>query len=192
MNATTRNPSIPKLPPLPRKGNRTIYLANDELWEKAKALAGREGLSAVIARALADFVATRTKANEEFEKFHFEIVGIPEPGEPGGPTEVIGFEGKKLVSTSSDLECNPFDESDSHVETVIQIYRTRLGTFVVLATPATDAPESESAFAIYETHRSVTEVMGGHIVGCMFPPDRHELLKELTVKLGKDSVTWID
>lgn len=180
---------LPRLPPLPRKRNRTIYIANDELWNRAKTLAGAEGLSAVIARALADFVAARTNPDETFEKFRFEILGLHDSA---GPTEVIGFEGKELLSGSFDLEESPLGDSAWGDKAFIKVYRTRLGKFVVLAAPAPDLPESESAYALYEGHKSVTEVMRGGIVSCMFPPARHEFLKKLTANLGKDGVTWID
>ena len=85
------NMALPKLPPLPRKGNRTIYLANDELWERAKNLAGKEGLSSVIAKALADFVAQRDADQSSFQKFTFEILGDPhseDPTEVGAKVQV--------------------------------------------------------------------------------------------------------
>lgn len=152
-------------------------------------LAGKEGLSSVIARGLADFVASKTAADQSFEKFHFEIFG----GDPEttAPTEVIGFEGTQLVSKSFALDFSPFDD-DEGLETDVQIYRTRLGTLVILAAPKSDEFESPSAFGTYETHQSVKALMSGVIVGCMDPTDRHGLLREVTVKLGKDGVTWID
>lgn len=180
---------VPKLPRLPRRGNRTIYVADDSLWEKAKTLAGREGLSSVIAKALADFVAQRTADQAACQKLHFEIFGDDEDS----PIEVIGFEGRQLLSGTYDLAVSPF-EADGRLEAVIEIYRTKLGTFVLLATPATDERESRSrsAFDLYERHNSVRDLMSGHIVGCFAAVNRHELLTELTKGLGKDAVTWID
>lgn len=175
---------------MPRKGNRTIYLANDELWERAKTLAGRDGISTVIAKSLADFVGQRTADQASYQKFHFEIFGDDE----FSPVEVIGFEGRKILSGTFDLAVSPFEESDRGVEAVIEIYRTKLGTFVLLARPVTDDPEhsSRSLFALYERHNSVRDLMSGHIAGCFATPNRHELLTELTKGLGKDAVTWID
>lgn len=187
---------LPKLPALPRKGNRTIYLADDALWEKAKTLAGKEGISSVISRALLDFVSLRTAEDAANQRFDFELLDPTASAEEGvGVVEVIGFEGRRLVSGSFDLEHNPFLErsaADGGVPTVIQIYRTKLGTFVLLAAPVTELPESVSTFYLYETHKSVREVMSGSVVACLFPPDRHELLTDLTKGLGKDAVTWID
>ena len=87
---------------------------------------------------------------------------------------------------------NPFDHSEQSVEAEIEIYRTRLGTLVILARPTRDETESESAFVVYETHQSVKDLMSGHIVSSVWLPNRHELLTELTKALGKDAVTWID
>ena len=139
------NMALPKLPPLPRKGNRTIYLANDELWERAKNLAGKEGLSSVIAKALADFVAQRDADQSSFQKFTFEILGDPHSEDP---TEVIAFEGRQLLNTVFALAASPFAGIETSGEADIQIYRTRLGTLVLLAAPSLDQPSSASAFAM--------------------------------------------
>ncbi len=170
-------------------GNKTIYVSDDDIWEKAKKFAGKDGLSSVIARSLGDYVAARTAQDEAMEKYHFEIIDL---SEPDGPTAVIGFEGTKLLSTSFNLIANPFVPSDNDIEADVEIYRTRLGTFVLLAEPTSTEPQSKSVFATYETHRSLRELMSGTIVQCMLPPNRHELLTELTTRLGKDVVTWID
>ena len=170
--------------------NKTIYVANEELWERAKKLAGNKGLSSVISQALADYVASRSAQDASLEKFHFEIGMYSD-----SPTEVIGFEGKQLISKTFDLAVNPFDQSDSEIrgiEAVIQIYRTRLGKFVLLARPTDDQPESVGAFVTYESHSSVKDVMSGNVAACLHPPNRHELLQDLTNGLGKDAVTWID
>jgi hypothetical protein len=191
MSSTSSQPTKPpKLPPLPRKGNRTIYLADDALWEKAKALAGKDGISSVISRALSDYVSQRTAEESTSKRFCFELLDAKDPELP--VIEVIGFEGRILFSNSFDLDLNPFDESRQRVETVIQIYRTKLGTFVLLAAPATDNPESASTFYLYEKHSSIRDLMSGSCVACLFPPDRHDLLTELTKSLGKDAITWID
>lgn len=105
---------------------------------------------------------------------------------------MIGFEGKKLGSFTFDLVANPFDEDSKAPEANVEVYRTRAGKFVLLAVPQSYTPESASAFALWETHDSLTDVMGGNVVSCMFPPDRHELLTLLTASLGKDAVKWID
>lgn len=190
MNADASKPRpIPKLPPLPRKGNRTIYLADDALWEKAKTFAGKEGISSVIARALTEFVAQRGEEDASCQRFHFEIVEVENPE---NTLEVIGFEGRLLLSTRFDLVVSPFEQDGKPVAAEIEIYRTKLGTFILLARPTSDEPESASAFSSYEKHNSVRALMSGLVVGCMHPFQRHELLNELTKKLGKDAVTWID
>ncbi len=131
----------------------------------------------------------RTADQAAYQKFHFEIFGDDEDS----PVEVIGFEGRQLLSGKYDLAVSPFGP-DGSPEAIIEIYRTKLGTFVLLATPVTDDPEgrSRSAFELYERHNAVRDLMSGHIVGCLAASNRHELLTELSKGLGKDAVTWID
>lgn len=172
-------------------GNKTIYIANEDLWKQAKTLSGKDGLSSVIAKALQEFVTERNSADQGYEKLHFEVLGNPDLS---GPTEVIGFEGKVLYENTFKLVANPFVQSDSAkgLEAWIAIYRTKSGTFVVLAGPTLNEPTSASSCDRWESHRSVADVMSGGIIASMYPPDRSELLREFTANLGKGAVTWID
>lgn len=107
-------------------------------------------------------------------------------------TEVIGFEGRKLLSDSYALVANPFFEEASGCDAEIEIYRTRSGAFVVLATPDLPEPASNSSFAHWGKYQSLKDLMADEIVAKLYPPDRHELFKKLSAQLGKDSATWIE
>ena len=171
--------------------NKTIYVADEKLWEQAKRLAGKDGLSSVVNSAIKNFVDEASGREQGFEKQLFEIFGDPHLS---GPTDVIGFEGKLLYSANFDLVANPFqpDSSTPGVEASIAVYRTRSGKFVLLAEPAIDAPTSQSAYAMWETHSSISELMNGLVVGCLFDPNRYEFLNELSKHVGTENVTWID
>jgi hypothetical protein len=65
--------------------NKTIYVKNEELWNKAKAIAGKEGegLSGVIAEALAG-LSRNTKALLKVKRF----IGSRSPSRDGRSTLV--------------------------------------------------------------------------------------------------------
>lgn len=60
-------------------GNKTIYVKDEALWARAKALAGPAGLSSVIGEALAAFVAREEDAAANDSVYSLHATGSPEP-----------------------------------------------------------------------------------------------------------------
>lgn len=69
-------------------GNKTIYVKDDATWERAKKLAGKEGLSSVIGEALARYVAEKEEQADGYEKHTIRLADSP---------DVYAFVGKHLV-----------------------------------------------------------------------------------------------
>jgi len=171
--------------------NKTIYVADETLWEQARQLAGKDGLSSVVNAAIKNFIDEAARREQGFEKHVFEIFG---DRDLDGPTDVIGFEGKKLYGEKFVLIADPFqpDSPSASIEAYIAVYRTKSGKFVLLAEQVTQNPTSMSAFDACEIHSSVSDLMNGNVVSCIFPSNRFEFLNELSKHVGKEHVTWID
>lgn len=106
--------------------NRTIYVKDENLWEKAKELAGKGGLSEVISNALQKYVAEKEAQAKGLETFR--IIVHPEYD---GPVERIAFRGRKLAETNGDVTAT--------------VWETERGRFVL--TLETDSrPSSEPCF----------------------------------------------
>ena len=87
---------------------KTLYVKDQQLWEKASRLAGDQGLSAVVTQLIAKWVADEEKRKNSMKKKEFaEIelwVGGPEhllfyPKDPIGGNYKIAFTGRLLDST---------------------------------------------------------------------------------------------
>src|SRR3972149_9161601 len=102
--------------------NKTIYVKNEEIWNKAKAIAGREGegLSGVIAEALAEFVKQHEVAAEGHVVHRFTVVH--EDSE--GALERVAFAGREIGSRS-------FSAPDGQGTLIATVYATKGGKFVL-------------------------------------------------------------
>lgn len=74
-------------------GNKTIYIKDDGLWQRARELAGKDGLSSAIQGFLAKFVEEAELTDKGFARRHFKV-------RPKGSGEVpdkhIAFNGRLL------------------------------------------------------------------------------------------------
>ena len=112
-------------------GKKTIYVTDEGLWERARKLAGPEGMSAFIAEALRLHVAAVDAKRQGFQKFHLSYFG-----------ESMRVEGRLLRSLT-----NPTSNARA------DIYLTRAGALLLTITsPGEDDTE------YYCTYDSIAEL----------------------------------
>jgi hypothetical protein len=153
---------------------KTVYVKDETLWERAKALGGKDGLSAVIAEALASFVERK-----ELEKDGFTPTTIYVDAPP--ITQTIRFFGRLLGETL--MRATP-DSTDFFV----QVFQTQGKKLVlIISTPGSDDIADEAR--IYE---SLADLAQDEDLIQVPPGQREPFLESLEKKLGmKSSVIWI-
>jgi hypothetical protein len=84
-------------------GNRSVYVRDEDLWTRAKELAGSDGLSSVISEALATFVRKREQETRDMERTVLAIRDVatePVTEDDGSPRfvdkERVGLDGRLL------------------------------------------------------------------------------------------------
>ena len=91
---------------------KTLYVKDEQLWEKAKHLAGHQGFSGVIMQLLAKWVADREKQNamksgKEFTEIELWVGGEEHrsrhPKDPLGGNYKIAFTGRLVDSTEGEV-----------------------------------------------------------------------------------------
>src|ERR671912_440275 len=76
--------------------NKTIYVKDDELWERAKQLVGKDGLSALLSEMLQNYVKRKDVGPSE-QRFNFQIGHWEDTDETDQPDrEHIEFIGRRL------------------------------------------------------------------------------------------------
>lgn len=128
--------------------NKTIYVRDAELWKKAKAIAGKEGegLSGVIAEALAAFVKKHEAAAEGQVVHRFTVHDAEDPDEP---LERVAFAGREIGSRS-------FPTAHSPADVFATVYATRGGQFV-LTVGQDDGSDVLSHYAVYSHPQGIAQ-----------------------------------
>jgi hypothetical protein len=150
-------------------GNKTIYVKNEQLWEKAKSIAGKAGLSGLIEQALSGYVAEREREQQGLVRFYLNVEEV------GGFKSRIGFDGKKLGS---------FQKSDFML--IVSVYQTKAGKFIL----TNDDPDgTANDYRLFDsldelTHDSLFEQLG--------PDESGEFAEQLANELGTTITQWID
>lgn len=149
-------------------GNKTIYVKDDELWNRAKALAGKDGLSGVIGQAIADYVVRREAAEAGFSRIRFEFEFPDDPER----LEVVEFDGTRVGRLA-------VDSGNGAVE----VYVTRAGTLVCVY-------EYEHEVGGYETYQSIAKLAEDEYLNRADEADVSGLLQAL--RRSSANRTWID
>ena len=190
--------------------NKTIYVKDEHLWDRARKLAGKDGLSGVIQEALAKFVEKKQRQSEGFHRYRFDTT-YQHYELHSGPSEAIAFEGREVASkvlpvrvqqsgyTSEKFDrsfnvyytpvgtllvtVNPGETFDRH----FTVYRTRAGKLLLTVTP--EYSDRIEHYGVYEGIRALTndpELAAANDVA------RAALLNEISEELGEDWAIWID
>jgi hypothetical protein len=147
-------------------GNKTIYVKDEALWERAKELAGKEGFSAVIAKALAEFVQRTEDENRRFTE-HSLTIG----------NEVVRFRGRSLASTVIGIPPGGAGE--------MEVYVTKGGKLVLVAR---NESGEDVAHEVWDTLPELAK-MSYYMPACPAP---EEFLDELAEALAEAPIVWID
>ena len=110
--------------------NKTIYFRDDALWSKAKTMAGKEGLSAVIQKAVERFVAEGERKKEGLQRFTLSVM-LPYEEDPEqiAPGDRIAFDGQLLFNMGGVAV-----DDGSSASHDIECYRTRAGKLIFTTT----------------------------------------------------------
>ena len=105
--------------------NKTIYVRDDKLWEKAKKLATKEGegLSGVISNALTRFVAEAQEKGQSDSTIRLLIIPPAQEGDP----QKIAFVGHEIGST----QFPPQDPQYFGGDAVATVYKSVGGKFIL-------------------------------------------------------------
>ena len=162
-------------------GNKTIYFKDDQLWERARELAGKDGISAVIQDALAKFVDGKKREIEGFRTYRLEThFNLDDPQVEA--TERIAFEGCPLASARMQATVSETEYAGYDAE--FTVYRTKGGK-LILAADNGQRPH-------YGVYDSLRELAADPLLTGADPTERANFLGTISKKLAEDWATWID
>lgn len=163
--------------------NKTIYFRDDDLWSKAKALAGKDGLSSVIQKAIEQFVQQAEREKEGIRRFSLAVVVLPEHDDTFVTTERIAFEGRTLWGTGgADLSGGGACD--------IACYRTRGGK-LLFAMDESHYPHADG-ITYYRVYDSLADLRNDPELNRLEAIDRGRFLMKVSEALGEDWAVWID
>jgi hypothetical protein len=190
--------------------NKTIYVKDEHLWDQARQLAGKDGLSGVIQEALCKFVENKRRQSEGFQRYRFDTT-FTHYELDWGPSDAIAFEGREVASKILPVTVQQGDNRGEKFDRYFRAYPTRVGTLLVTLNPRekfdrhftvyqtragklllTVTPEYSDRiehYAVYEGVRALAndpELAAAHAVA------RAALLNEVSEELGEDWAIWID
>lgn len=165
-------------------GNKTIYFRDDDLWSKAKTLAGKEGLSAVIQKAVEEFVQAAERQKEGWHRVILALLLRDEEEDPYTfvPTERIAFEGQSLARV--DWPGITFSGQG-----YTECFRTRGGKLILTMD---ESDHDEDGITYYHVYDSLTELRGDPELKRLGAATRGRFLAEVSKQLGEDWAIWID
>ena len=171
-------------------GNKTIYVKDDKLWERARRVAGKEGISAVIQGALVDFVQRKAREAAGFKRIRLEAGFASNAKGDVGTMERIAFDGRELAHESLEVHVsvNSLDqvepsnsEASEPIETQVTVYQTK-GQKLILAVEPYH----------YGIYGSLKELATDPYLATANLVDRAEFLDKIGAELGKDWAVWIE
>lgn len=166
--------------------NRTIYFRDDKLWAEAKKLAGKDGLSAVIHKAIEHFVRDANLAKKGNKPFFFTLL-IEDELNNYVPVERIAFEGRVLWGTGGvDL----IDAGPQSLGCDIEFYCTVAGKLVLAIDESSH--QRDDGITYYKVYDSLAELREDPQLKRLEPHSLGPLLVKLSELLGEKWTIWID
>jgi hypothetical protein len=162
--------------------NMSVYIKDGALLKSAKELAGEDGFSALIAKALADFVERRRDESRGLTDYSILV----DPSLAGlAPDEsyakLIRFKGRSLASAL--MGRGPYEE-DADAE----VYQTRAGRLILVLRDR----DSGEAYD-YEVYESLDQLAADQNALAGVPPtQRHEFIDRVAEAMGQQWAVWID
>jgi hypothetical protein len=153
-------------------GNKTIYVKDDELWDRVRERAGESGMSKVVAEALTVWLAKSDAEKAGNRQYRFQVADLEGSGAP------IAFEGRKLVRTKAGAKGGE-----------IAVFLTKGGKLVV-AKGRLEVPDT--AIERYAVYDEIDEVAKDKSVSRLSASERAQFVEDLRKALGRDRTVWIE
>ncbi len=187
--------------------NKTIYVKDGDLWERAKKIAGKDGLSSAISEALTEYVTRKEKDALGIKRYRLEVGyegAGPETDDGGGmraragSTGRIAFDGQLLVQQALpvplQIELNgmawteEIKEIFEEMKEIFTVYRTKSGKLILTAS----SPQlgGTTHYAVYTTITQLRE--DPYLLKNVAAPDRAPFLDMVAEKAGEDWAVWIE
>lgn len=163
--------------------NKTIYVKDELLWEKAKKFAGDAAISGLIAEALREYV--KRKEGEaalragEMTKVELRVGG---PLHQDKPAHRIGFIGRLLYDT--DVEADPR----------CMVFETQSRRLLLYKTNSHPYHEDGATYEVFSTYEELAKSRNARSNFCLIEEQgrpEHEGIREIAAKLGKEPLVWI-
>lgn len=143
---------------------KTLYVKDEQLWEKAKRLAGHQGFSRVIMQLLGKWVADKEKQNavksgKEFSEIELWVGGREhQTWHPKDPLEgdyKIAFTGRLLHSSEREILLGVYPQVDVYQVGGGQlvVYRTWRASFFELGT----APDHGATYVVFSDYEDLIQ-----------------------------------
>ena len=157
---------------------KTLYVKDEQLWDKAKRLAGHQGFSGVIMRLLAKWVADKEKqeamkSGKEFSEIELWVGGdehqMWHPKDPLGGDHKIAFTGRLLHSSEHEVVLGVYPQVDVYQMGGGQlvVYRTWRPPFLIDSglSPGYDGGATYKVFSDIEELLQNSEVLDTNWTG---------------------------
>lgn len=169
--------------------NKTIYFKDDALWERAKQLAGKEGLSAVIQDALAKYVERKGLEAKGNLPFRLHTGKFDRATKKYGAIERIAFIGRELAAIEPLVPTLEPDPGLAPYEPVaITAYQTK-GRRLVLTRADVGLGEVITRYAVFS---SLMDLRDSELLADLDGLDRARFLDQVSEQLGEDWSVLID
>lgn len=166
-------------------GNKTIYVKDEALWDRAKKLAGKDGLSSLIAEALEAYVNRKEAEQSGFKLFKFNVQELREMTD-SGPTfwlkEQVAFQGRQLGTAHL---LNPTDPNYPYAQ--IDVYLTKGHKLVAVVTD-----EMLGVPTGYRVFNSPAELRSDELFADVEAESKAALFDKIAAELGERWSRWID
>ena len=154
-------------------GNKTIYVKNDELWETAKSMAGKDGLSSFIEEAVQRLVTAKQLEQKVRQPFSLPYKPMDKSFTVKRAEERLGFEGKCL------LDWGPF-----------AVYLTKGGTFIV----TDNSGDEDQSILDYQTYDELDELQKARSIAALDKEQQDRVWNRIRDALPPQLIhtIWID
>jgi hypothetical protein len=188
--------------------NKTIYIKDGDMWERAKTLAGKDGLSSVISEAIAEYVKRKERGEQDIKKYRIElgyegagpVVGASPDGElyaRGGSTGRLSFEGRLLVKKDLPVPTTKGEQEEfsapPELQTTFSVYKTKGGKLVLTANiDDTEGYQGTGTVHHYAVYTSIRQLKEDPQLLRVMTPDRAPFLDAVANETGEEWDVFIE
>jgi len=154
-------------------GTRTVYVKNEELWETAKSIAGKDGLSTFVEEALQALVTSKQRERQREQERHdrFSLPYKPD-GEGIDLAHHVEFEGKCLGDWGS-----------------FSLYLTKDGTFIVTY----NSCDLEQSIYYYRTYDGLFDLQKEPVIANLTKDEQKAFWDVVRADVPPEALAiWID